>query len=60
MALILAGVVLGWLSRTAPSLPFVALAQPIRGFLGIVLISLSLATLAATLSTAWETVGWGR
>ena len=30
LALTLAGVVLGWLSRAAPSLPFVALALPIR------------------------------
>ena len=52
----LAGIVLGWLSRAAPSLPFVALALPIRSFLGIVLVLLSLATLAATLSGAWGTL----
>jgi len=60
LALILAGIVLGWLSRAAPSLPFVALALPIRSFLGIVLVVLSLATLAVTLSSAWGTLPWGR
>jgi flagellar biosynthesis protein FliR len=60
MALILAGIVLGWLSRAAPSLPFVVLALPIRSFLGIVLVLLSLATLAVTLSGAWGTLPWGR
>jgi len=59
LALILAGIVLGWLSRAAPSLPFVALALPIRSFLGIVLVVLSLATLAVTLSSAWGTLPWG-
>ncbi len=59
LALILTGIVLGWLSRAAPSLPFVALALPIRSFLGIVLVLLSLATLAATLSSAWGTIPWG-
>jgi len=60
LALILARIVLGWLSRAAPSLPFVALALPIRSFLGIVLVLLSLATLAVTLSDAWGTLLWGR
>ena len=41
LALVLAGIVLGWLGRTAPSLPFVALALPIRACLGIVLVLLS-------------------
>ena len=59
LALILAGIVLGWLSRAAPSLPFVALALPIRSLLGIVLILLSLVTLVATLSSAWDTIPWG-
>ena len=45
LALTLAGIVLGWLSRAAPSLPFVALALPIRTVLGVLLIMLSLATL---------------
>ena len=34
LALTLAGIVLGWLSRAAPSLPFVALALPIRSVFG--------------------------
>ena len=55
LALTLAGIVLGWLSRAAPSLPFVALALPIRSVLGVVLIMLSLATLVATLAGAWDT-----
>ena len=55
LALILAGVVLGWLSRAAPSLPFVALALPIRTVLGVVLVMLSLATLVATLAGTWDT-----
>jgi flagellar biosynthesis protein FliR len=55
LALTLAGVVLGWLSRAAPSLPFVALALPIRSVLGVVLVILSLATLVATLASTWNT-----
>jgi flagellar biosynthesis protein FliR len=56
LALTLAGIVLGWLSRAAPSLPFVALALPIRSALGVVLVILSLATLVATFASAWETL----
>jgi flagellar biosynthesis protein FliR len=56
LALTLAGVVLGWLSRAAPSLPFVALALPIRSALGIVLVILCLATLVATFATTWDTL----
>lgn len=55
LALILAGIVLGLLSRASSALPFVALALPIRSVLGVVLIALSLATLIATLTTAWDT-----
>jgi flagellar biosynthetic protein FliR len=54
LALALAGIVLGLLSRGTPSLPFVALALPIRWLLGIVLVALSLAPLVATFSTAWR------
>ena len=54
LALTLAGVVMGWLSRAAPSLPFVALALPIRCVFGVVLMVLSLTTLAATLASAWH------
>ncbi len=59
LALTLAGIAVGWLGRAAPSLPFVTLAVPLRAVLGIVLIFLSLATLAATLSAAWSTLPWG-
>ena len=54
IALVMAGIVLGWLSRTAPSLPFLALSLPIRAGIGIVLVLLGLAVLGATLSTAWN------
>jgi flagellar biosynthesis protein FliR len=55
LALILAGIVLGLLSRAGTGLPFVALALPIRSVLGVALVVLSLATLIATLATAWDT-----
>ena len=58
LALCLAGIVLSWLSRAASSLPFVALALPIRSALGVVLILLSLGTLFTTLSGAWDTLPW--
>src|SRR5262245_7593101 len=35
VALIMAGIALAWLSRTAPSLPFLVMALPIRAVLGI-------------------------
>ncbi len=54
LALTLTGIVLGWLSRAASSLPFVALAMPIRYVLGVMLVILSLTTLVATLAAAWE------
>jgi flagellar biosynthetic protein FliR len=59
LALAMAGIVLGWLSRTASSLPFVALALPIRTLVGVVLVLLSLATLFATLAGLWDTYPWG-
>ena len=58
LALCLAGIVLGWLSRAASSLPFVALALPIRSVLGLVLILLSLGALMTTLSSAWDALPW--
>ncbi|MGP0064851.1 MAG: flagellar biosynthetic protein FliR, partial [Isosphaeraceae bacterium] len=54
IAMVMAGIVLGWLSRTAPSLPFLALSLPIRAGLGIVLVLLGLVVLMATLSSAWN------
>jgi flagellar biosynthesis protein FliR len=58
LALALAGLFLGWLSRAAPSLSFGALALSIRGFLGVVLVLLTLATLVVTLSGAWDALPW--
>jgi flagellar biosynthesis protein FliR len=60
LALVMAGIVLGWLSRTAPALPFLALALPIRAGLGIVLVVLSLATLILTFAGAWGALLGGR
>jgi flagellar biosynthesis protein FliR len=60
LALALAGIIMGWLSRAASSLPFVALALPIRTLIGVVLILLSLTTLYATLSGVWQAYPWGR
>jgi flagellar biosynthetic protein FliR len=56
VALVMTGLVLGWLSRAAPSLPFFALALPIRAGLGIVLIVLSMTVLIATIAGAWCTL----
>jgi flagellar biosynthetic protein FliR len=53
LALALAGVALGLLGRAAPSLPLVALSLPVRFVVGLVLVVLGLAALAATLTTAW-------
>jgi flagellar biosynthesis protein FliR len=54
LALALAGIVLCWLGRAASSLSFVALALPLRSMIGIVLVLISLITLLATLSRAWN------
>jgi flagellar biosynthesis protein FliR len=56
IALIMAGIALAWLSRTAPSLPFLVLALPIRAVLGIALVLLGLAALATILTGHWETL----
>jgi flagellar biosynthesis protein FliR len=56
IALIMAGIALAWLSRTAPSLPFLVLALPIRVVLGTGLVLLGLAALAVTLAGAWESL----
>lgn len=53
IALIMAGIALAWLSRAAPSLPFLILALPIRVVLGIALVVLGLAILAMILGAAW-------
>jgi type III secretory pathway component EscT len=54
LALTLAGVSLGLLGRAAPSLPLAALALPIRTVLGLLLVTLGIVTLVATLSAAWS------
>ncbi len=48
-----AGIALGLLGRLAPSLPLLVLALPVRFLAALVLVMLSLATLSATLATAW-------
>jgi flagellar biosynthetic protein FliR len=61
MALTLAGLALGLLGRTAPSLQLVSLSLPVRTILGLALATLGLLTLAATLGQAWLSVlsgGW--
>jgi flagellar biosynthetic protein FliR len=55
LALALAGIVTGWLTRAAASLPFAALGLSIRTLIGVVLIFLSLGTLYATLAGVWQT-----
>jgi flagellar biosynthesis protein FliR len=58
IALLIAGIVMGWLSRAAPSFPLLALTLPIRALVGIVLVLLGLSTLAATLAVGWESFGY--
>jgi flagellar biosynthesis protein FliR len=53
VALIMAGITLAWLSRTAPSLPLLVMALPIRVVLGIALVLLGVAVLAMDLTGAW-------
>jgi flagellar biosynthesis protein FliR len=54
LALALAGIAVGWLGRAAPSLPFTALALPLRSLTGIALVLLSVAALAVTFASAWS------
>jgi flagellar biosynthesis protein FliR len=58
LAMVLAGLALGLLGRAAPSLPLVALSLPVRFALGLLLVVLGLAALAATLATAWGHWPW--
>lgn len=53
LALALAGLALGLLGRAAPSLQLLALAMPVRAALGLLLVLLGLAALAATVAEAW-------
>jgi flagellar biosynthetic protein FliR len=56
LALVLAGLALGLLTRAAPNLASMTLALPIRSAVGLVLLLVGLATLVATLSATWQ--GW--
>jgi flagellar biosynthesis protein FliR len=56
LALVFSGIVVGWLSRAARSIPFVALALPVRCLLGMTLVFLCLGSLAVTLSRAWDSL----
>lgn len=60
VALAMAGVALGLLGRAAPSLSLITLALPARVLLGLALSLIGLATLAATLASAWHgAFPWG-
>jgi flagellar biosynthesis protein FliR len=54
LALALAGLALGLLGRAAPSLQLLSLAVPVRVTLGLVLVVLGLAGVAATFAAAWS------
>ena len=57
LALTLAGIVLGWLSRAGAVTPFVCCSRcqaDSELFLGVVLVMISLAALIATLANAWD------
>jgi flagellar biosynthesis protein FliR len=58
IALTLVGLILAWLARSAPMLPFAALGLSIRSILGITLIGLGLAALATTLAHDWRMLPW--
>jgi flagellar biosynthesis protein FliR len=53
LSIALAGLALGLLSRLAPALPLGTLTMPARAALGVAIAVLGLATLVATLTTAW-------
>ena len=56
LALTLAGLEIGLIGRAAPSIQRTALTVPVRAAVGLLLVLLGLAALAATLSAAWS--GW--
>jgi flagellar biosynthesis protein FliR len=58
VALALAGIVMGWIGRLAPAVPIMSLSLPVRSALGLVLVFLGLAALAAMLSQAWTNCLW--
>jgi flagellar biosynthesis protein FliR len=53
LAMTLAGVALGLLGRAAPGLQLMTLALPVRAAVGLVLVLIGFATLAATLAGVW-------
>ena len=53
LALALAGIIMGWISRMGGTLPFVALAMPIRTLLGVVLLVVSVFGLFVVFSGVW-------
>ena len=60
LALTIAGLALGLLGRTSPSLQLVALSLPARSLIGLALAALGLVALVATLGAAWGGVfPWG-
>jgi len=58
IALTMVGLILAWLARTAPMLPFAALGLSIRSLLGITLIGLGLAALATTIAHDYRMLPW--
>jgi flagellar biosynthesis protein FliR len=54
IALTLAGLAIGLLGRTSPSLQLVSLSLPVRTLVGLALALIGLVTLVATLSAAWQ------
>jgi flagellar biosynthesis protein FliR len=56
IALTLAGLALGLLGRTSPSLQLVSLSLPVRTLLGLALAAIGLVTLVATIGEAWLSV----
>jgi flagellar biosynthetic protein FliR len=59
LAMTVAGVVMSWIGRLSPSVPLLALSLPVRSVVGILLVFLSLTTLAATFARAWSVWPWG-
>jgi flagellar biosynthesis protein FliR len=57
-ALMMAGFAIAMLSRSAPALPFSALALPLRSFCALLLVILGLVALTSTLSDRW--IEWAR
>ena len=56
VALLLSGLALAWISRSAAGRPMSGLDWPVRVALGLIVSALSIATLATTLAAAWT--GW--